>query len=454
MFSLRHLWIVAGFALTACAVPQESSSPTRAVVADSSLPPIKAFSTPASLPASRSNRDMARDFLDLSFQLESGRQLPRLTRFEGPISVALKGNTTATMEQDLGQLLNRLRREARLDIRRVSGSANITIHAVTRRDIRRALPNAACFVVPNVDDLADYRKSRSAQKTDWSGLEKRTKIAIFLAYDTSPQDIRDCLHEELAQALGPLNDLFRLHDSVFNDDNFQSVLTGFDMLMLRAYYDPAIKNGMTRNQAAAQIPGILAWINPAGERRASQPLQATPNAWKSLIASALGSPGANARLNAANRALAMAQQLGWRDHRLAFSHYALARQLRGQNLDQARLHFVQAFNIYNSVLRDGPQATHMATQLAAFEIAEGDPDAALALLNPAKTAATRYQNAAQLASILMLQSEAYAMLGRTNESRRARLDSLGWARYGFGPDWAVQARLREIAALNPQNERL
>ncbi len=47
--------------------------------------------------------------------------------------------------------------------------------------------------------------------------------------------MRDCLHEELAQALGPLNDLYRLSNSVFNDDNFHSVLTGFDMEMLRLH---------------------------------------------------------------------------------------------------------------------------------------------------------------------------------------------------------------------------
>ena len=96
----------------------------------------------------------------------------------------------------------------------------------------------------------------------------------------------------------------------------------------------------------------------------------------------------------------------------------------------------------------------MLIQLAAYDISDGNPDKALTRLNAAKTAATRAQNAAQLASVLMLQSEALAMTGRTPAARRARLDSLGWARYGFGPDWAVQARLREIAALNPQNERL
>ncbi|WP_370231891.1 DUF2927 domain-containing protein [Cognatishimia sp.] len=452
---LRSFILLAGLALTACSVPTETPLPTRAVVAETTLPPIKRFSNVTTPAPTRSNADMARDFLDLSFQLESGRQLPRLTRFEGPITVRIEGRATQTMQQDLTALLARLRREAKIDISQVqSGDANITIHAVTRRNIRRALPNAACFVVPNVADLSDYRSARSSARTDWSALARRDRIAIFLSYDTSPQDIRDCLHEELAQALGPLNDLFRLHDSVFNDDNFHSVLTGFDMLMLRAYYDPALQNGMSRTEAAGRIRQILARLNPAGERRASAPLATTPNAWKGLITTALGAPGSNQRLNAANRAVAFAQAQGWRDHRLAFSHYALARQLRADDLDRAKLHFEQAERLYAGVARNGPQETHMQIQLAAFDVAEGNADVALKRLAVAKTSATRAQNAAQLASVLMLQSEALAMTGRTADARRARLDSLGWARYGFGPDWAVQARLREIAALNPQNERL
>ena len=452
---LRPLILLAGLALTACSVPQDTPLTTRAVVADTSLPPIKRFTTAATLPTIRSNADMARDFLDLSFELESGRPLPRLTRFEGPITVRIEGRATQTMQKDLTDLLARLRREAKIDISQVSGpSANITIHAVTRRNIRRALPNAACFVVPNVTDLADYRASRSSSKLDWTAMQSREQIAIFLSYDTSPQDIRDCLHEELAQALGPLNDLFRLHDSVFNDDNFHSVLTGFDMLMLRAYYDPALSNGMTRSEAAARIRSVLARLNPAGERRASNPLPTTPKVWKTLITTALGAPGGNQRLVAANRAVRFAQSQGWRDHRLAFSHYALARQLRASDLEQARLHFAQAARIYETVANDGPQETHMQIQLAAFDIANDNPDTALARLAKARTASMRAQNAAQLASVLMLQSEAFAMKGQINEASRSRLDSLGWARYGFGPDWAVQARLREIAALNPQNERL
>ena len=39
---------------------------------------------------------------------------------------------------------------------------------------------------------------------------------------------------------------------------------------------------------------------------------------------------------------------------------------------------------------------------------------------------------------------------RVAEAEKVRLDSIGWARYGFGPDWAVRAKMREIASLSPR----
>jgi hypothetical protein len=42
-------------------------------------------------------------------------------------------------------------------------------------------------------------------------------------------------------------------------------------------------------------------------------------------------------------------------------------------------------------------------------------------------------------------------LGKTDAARDLRLDSVGWARYGFGSDWAVRAKMQEIASLNPRN---
>jgi hypothetical protein len=63
--------------------------------------------------------------------------------------------------------------------------------------------------------------------------------------------------------------------------------------------------------------------------------------------------------------------------------------------------------------------------------------------------AARYQNAALLATLMMFKAEALDMQGDTAVADAIRLDSLGWARYGFGSDANVQARLDEIAALRP-----
>ena len=66
--------------------------------------------------------------------------------------------------------------------------------------------------------------------------------------------------------------------------------------------------------------------------------------------------------------------------------------------------------------------------------------------------AERHENAALLATLMMLQAEALDLAGRTDEARAVRLDSIGWARYGFGADWAVRAKMSEISALSPRTE--
>ncbi len=447
---LRFLFPLA-FALSACVSPDQGSTPTRAAVTDSTLPPVKSFATSQPLPPARSNRDISRDFMDLSFALESGRSLDTFTRFEGPITVRVTGKPPAGMVSDLQRLISRLRREARIDIQLTQNKdANVTIEAVSTRDIRRALPQAACFVVPNITSLSQYRSARRNSSTNWAMLTSRETIAIFVPNDTSAQETRDCLHEELAQAIGPLNDLYRLPDSVFNDDNIHAVLTGFDMMILRAYYDPSLRNGMSRNQVAAQLPSILARINPRGENLSSQQLAATPREWIDAIQTALG-PGTSPanRRAAATHALKVAQQQGWQDHRLGFSHYALGRLMQSHDINQAHTHFLQADRAFARVTQYGPHRAFVATQLAAHAISAGRGEEALNLITPQLETAARHENAALLSTLMLLQAEALEMEGKTDQANTVRLDSIGWARYGFGPDWAVRSKLREVATLNP-----
>ncbi|MEX0351595.1 MAG: DUF2927 domain-containing protein [Paracoccaceae bacterium] len=440
--------------LAGCAASSVRDTPTRAQLSPAPLPPMKSFSAARPSAPVRSNANIAADFLALHFELESGRELPIFTRFDQPITLRVTGAPPESLQSDLSQLLDRLRREAGINIRQVSdSSANITIEAVSREEIRRALPHAACFVVPNVASLAEFRSKRRKPETNWALLRERRQLGIFLPNDVSPQEVRDCLHEELAQAIGPLNDLYRLPDSVFNDDNVHTVLTGFDMLILRASYDPALRNGMTRDEVAAALPGILARQNPRGVRVAERPISKTPRSWIDATQTALG-PGATQRQRhrAANDAARIAQQQGWTDHRRAFSHYILGRMVQADDAETAQQHYRSALYYLSQTPGTDLQTAYVITQTAAYALANGQPQEARKQIGPQLQVAQRAENAALLSTLMLLDAEALELQGQRDKAEDVRLDSLGWARYGFGSDWAVRARMQEVAALNPRQE--
>ena len=451
---MRRLMIALVFGLAACA-PTDRAEVTKRTDAQGIgvgiLPAMKSFPLMAAPAPTRSNANIAADFRDLEFHLESGRALPVFTRFEGPITVAMRGEIPPAAAADLDRLLIRLRAEAGLTIDATqSDDASVTIEFLPRKKMQALVPTAACFVAPRVTNWADYRKSRRSDVLDWTTLTRREKVAIFVPSDTSPQEVRDCLHEELAQALGPLNDLYRLPDSVFNDDNFQTVLTGFDMLILRLHYSPRLHNGMSEAEVAQKLPHLLAEMNPKGEFAGTSPTTLCPREWVQSIETALGPVAKDGRrIKAAERALAIAQAERWADNRLAFSHFAVARLSLGKDAARALASFSEAARIYQS-LPEGPVHTaHVDMQMAAFALSSGKPEVTISLADAAIPVVMRTENAALLATFLLLKAQALDQLGRGEEAQAVRLDSLGWARYGFGSDDNVRARIKDIAALSP-----
>lgn len=418
------------------------------------LPPMKQFAAAPAPQAPRANAEIAQDFLDLAFRMESGREIKRFTRFEGPVRVSLSAAAPGILRHDLDRLIERLRREARLDIAKAApGEAvQIVIETPTRAEIQRTVPGAACFVVPRVAGWEEFRRNRNGAALDWTTLETRERATVMIPRDVSPQEMRDCLNEEVAQALGPLNDLYELPDSVFNDDNIHGVLTGFDMLILRAYHAPELASGMTRAEVAARLPGVLARLNPAGERVAQGAHAPTPRVWIDAIEDAMSPGGSLARRrDAARSAMEIAERAGWQDNRLGFALYAEGRLLLGSDPGAAVASFKRAFEVYRA--RYGEDSIHAAllsVQLAAYHLSDGKADAVLAVTGRAIPAARRAENAALLATLLMLRAEALDLAGRGGEAEAVRLDSLGWAQYGFGSAQAVHARMAEIAALAPR----
>ena len=221
------------------------------------------------------------------------------------------------------------------------------------------------------------------------------------------------------------------------------------MLILRAYYHPDLQSGMTREQVAARLPGILAQLNPRGQRAPDTLPSRTPREWIAAIEEALGPRTSDRnRQAAAKRAVAIARSQGWNDNRMAFSLFALGRLALSDEADIALASFLQAGTIYNNARSNTRlQGAHVAMQLAAFALSSGQADAAIAMVNESLPVVAQAENAALLATLMMIKAEALEVQGRVAEARAVRNDSLGWARYGFGSDDAVRARLNEIAAL-------
>ncbi len=121
--------------LIGCAPSPET---TRRTGQDITLPPMKTFGSSSPTRTRLSNAQIARDFLDLVFELENGDRVPVFSRFEGPITVRVTGKAPATLTRDLDDLLGRFRREAGIDISRVpaSGPASITVQPIPRAQIQ------------------------------------------------------------------------------------------------------------------------------------------------------------------------------------------------------------------------------------------------------------------------------------------------------------------------------
>jgi len=391
-----------------------------------------------SLPAAdttRANVDLAQDFLDLTFRLETGQTLDRLLKYEEPVRVSLDP-ALAAYAGDLDALLKLIRRGAGIDI--AMGGANSQIHVVyvPAAQLHAAVPGAACFVAPGVQTWDEFRAN---PRLRWSTLTGLGRAAVFIPDDAPPYSVRACLNEEIGQALGPVNDLYRLPDSVFNDDNIHLELTSFDLLILRVLYTRDLENGASREVVAAALPRILARVNASGNNQPSAPRGAEPAGWQRALETALNPRASDrTRATAARSALSLARQISPADHRLVLSLMITGRFEMRADSSAARALFTEAHNL--SLAQFGPNNLRSAQtgyHLAATLIAE-NPQAAIDLVAQFLPVAARAGDAPLQAGLLAIRAISYLRLGLMAEADQARIESLNRAAYAFGAEEASQ----------------
>jgi hypothetical protein len=200
---------------------------------------------------------------------EDGARTGRLVRWTRPIRVAGMGPRPQVWSRTLEWHMRRLARisghpielraggevdliaifvprltadavAAHADVYRRVFSDEIRYEAQMARIAAGAL-NAVCFTSVRVD-------------RDFS----ITAAIAFIPLDRGPAVVRQCIIEEMTQALGLPNDSDDVDPSIFNDHSPYVEMTDKDILLLRMLYHPALRPGMTEAQVRRAAPRVLA----------------------------------------------------------------------------------------------------------------------------------------------------------------------------------------------------
>ena len=135
---------------------------------------------------------------------------------------------------------------------------------------------------------------------------------------------------------------------------------------------------------------------------------------------------------------------------MGLSYFALALMTEPQDPQHAKTLFQSAMRVFQHSSESRLHRAFAASHLAPHALVEGHPQAALDLLEPGINIVMLHENATLLLTLMLLKAEALEMLDRSAEARSVRLDSLLWARYGFGTEQAWNRKRRDISRLSAQ----
>ncbi|MDF2232797.1 DUF2927 domain-containing protein [Albimonas sp. CAU 1670] len=223
------------------------------------------------------NADLARDFERIAFHMEfeesedliQNSTPVTLVKWDGPIRWKLMGD--GARAEDFASYrgyIARLSRLTGLEFIETEGEPDILLVIAT--------PAMRAAILKEIDAAKD--STRQPLMREWArndlypcvgqvtrarkGGKWRNSAKIVIKSETRGVLRESCIHEELAQTLGLLNDDGEARPSIFNDDQEFALLTVHDELLLRILYDPRLKAGMTAEQGMPIVRRIIDEIGP------------------------------------------------------------------------------------------------------------------------------------------------------------------------------------------------
>ena len=224
--------------------------------------------------------DLARNFERVSLNREADATRPGgddnleptpLRRWEGPLRYRLRGGAVMPADRaEVASLMARIARLTGLDIAEAEDGANFLILITTPEERDRVAAGLA-ESAPRFAQTFRYWRERPELICVADNIFLRDHpyrigaAMVVIGAETRGLLRRACLHEELAQALGPANDHSAVRPSIFNDDGEFALLTHHDELLLRIHYDPRLAPGMTAAEAMPIVRQIARELVPDPE---------------------------------------------------------------------------------------------------------------------------------------------------------------------------------------------
>lgn len=222
--------------------------------------------------------DLIEDFVRIAlydeYVVQGGNLVARATpsqlhRWQGPVRIGVEFGATvpnatrAAYLTDVPIYAERLARAADHPVRFVNANPNFTV-LVLNEDERRAIGPRLRQIVPQIKE-GEIRAVTGMSDADYClviafspGESAVYTRAVAVIRAEHPDALRRlCIHEELAQGLGLVNDSPDARPSIFNDDEEFALLTPHDELLLRILYDRRLKPGMEEAEARPIVQDIV-----------------------------------------------------------------------------------------------------------------------------------------------------------------------------------------------------
>ncbi|CUH85829.1 hypothetical protein TM5383_03072 [Thalassovita mediterranea] len=212
------------------------------------------------------------EYEDGSWKRQNGRTAYQLRRWADPVRVDVSFGNSVPLEQrnldarNVDLFAQRLSRVTRHPVS-MSAARNANFHVIfTGYDDQPQLLQQLRQIVPNLD-RASLRLIETLPRSTHC-------LMLGFAADDNPQELgqsiviiraehpdilrKSCIHEEMAQGMGLINDSPRARPSIFNDNDEFAFLTRHDEQLLRMHYDRRLRIGMTLEEARPIIRQLAA----------------------------------------------------------------------------------------------------------------------------------------------------------------------------------------------------